>query len=1091
MRSKIFLITGFLLAFGSASMAEKRPPGTMTDGTFEVPAHGVYMSGGVSEDPGTGARISHVWGETVAGDFSRPGAANLPPGEPCRITAGYTVFELFSDRLPVSNLILTVDGGLPGLLVTNQSDIQLGISFEDDLSGLKSARVREDFAGTDIALNLNFGNFIDYTLGNDDGEYKFYFSFEDNAGNVTAPEIEASVILDTVPPETGKVVINNDEKFTSEYDVDLLLTSPADPGDFPTGVNAVRVSTDMGAVKNWSVFSFPSVTEAIIPWTLDTSTISGLRHVFAQFRDAAGNWSVVAASDTITYGTFSPGGQVGFQLVDDEVVQGPVYVETNRTLVTLILSWEEDSREEVKEIIVRRSGVSDKIFPANPIGSPPTQLEEYRIAQENADDGLITFQVFFKDFQGNESIPVNAEIYFNRNRPAEPVVTEIIPSSSSLTFHVEARGEVEDIRYIQFIPTAISSAAGADFAIVPWVQGQSTITYVDAGLVPNTPYEYTITAHEELEHSFPADAPAGGIYTLAEAPKFVSSPVGVEISVIQVSWGRGDNPPGTEYLMEWDLDSGFDCVQCNTSWIQETSHLVENLQRGTSYYFRVRAGNDKGIETEWTSLGIGVTQDYIQPLPPVNFYAESVSSTTIFWKWVRVPSTEDGFVIQSATEGVVATIPLIPLVTGYSYMETGLTPNTTYFRKIASFNGFNGDTTSLSTPAELIVTLPAPPTVPGRPITVVGNEMTVAWGANFNPADTAYFAQISANLEFTDLPDIPVEDSGWISDTTSLFRGLKPATTYYFRVYAKHRASDYRALTYLGAARTNTYGFNQDLELSNILEGWSLQIPPMAFEEDYGVQMEGDPYLFQTASIEAMKKATEKARQESNGYRFPIPGGLIEVSVSDVHGEPMSRSMKKSGKLVFHYPDSHPHDLVVDDFSTVASVRAAPIPSPEINYPSDYEKQVRTNTLRMWILDNHTFSWVKLPANSIDLNLEAVESGTNVLGVFAVMGAAMLEVGEVISYPVPFRPNGPNAGTGIGQTGSDTDGIRFTNLPQEGTIRIFGLKGNMIKEIFLTGNLIEAWDTRATDGEKAASGTYYWITEAGPNRKTGKLMIIR
>jgi hypothetical protein len=114
-------------------------------------------------------------------------------------------------------------------------------------------------------------------------------------------------------------------------------------------------------------------------------------------------------------------------------------------------------------------------------------------------------------------------------------------------------------------------------------------------------------------------------------------------------------------------------------------------------------------------------------------------------------------------------------------------------------------------------------------------------------------------------------------------------------------------------------------------------------------------------------------------------------------------------------------------------------------------------------------------------------------GVYAVIGAIDDSVRDVFAFPVPFRPNGPQAGTGQGQTGTEAAGITFTNVPQSGRIEIYTLDGRLVTKIAIPAGLIMPevkWDVRTAGGERAASGVYIWRVVAGGNAKTGKLMVI-
>jgi len=95
---------------------------------------------------------------------------------------------------------------------------------------------------------------------------------------------------------------------------------------------------------------------------------------------------------------------------------------------------------------------------------------------------------------------------------------------------------------------------------------------------------------------------------------------------------------------------------------------------------------------------------------------------------------------------------------------------------------------------------------------------------------------------------------------------------------------------------------------------------------------------------------------------------------------------------------------------------------------------------------------------------------------------------------VPFRPFGPDAGPGADQTGTENDGITFTNIPQKGDISVYTLDGQLVRKIDIAtyweppGKL--KWNVKNDSGAKVASGVYIWRAVSGSNSKTGKVMII-
>lgn len=89
-----------------------------------------------------------------------------------------------------------------------------------------------------------------------------------------------------------------------------------------------------------------------------------------------------------------------------------------------------------------------------------------------------------------------------------------------------------------------------------------------------------------------------------------------------------------------------------------------------------------------------------------------------------------------------------------------------------------------------------------------------------------------------------------------------------------------------------------------------------------------------------------------------------------------------------------------------------------------------------------------------------------------------------------FEPRLSDATSGRGERV-----VKFINLPQECTIRIFNIRGELIKEInhSASGNDgTESWDLRTKDGLDLAYGVYvYHVKAPGIGEKTGKIAIVK
>lgn len=156
--------------------------------------------------------------------------------------------------------------------------------------------------------------------------------------------------------------------------------------------------------------------------------------------------------------------------------------------------------------------------------------------------------------------------------------------------------------------------------------------------------------------------------------------------------------------------------------------------------------------------------------------------------------------------------------------------------------------------------------------------------------------------------------------------------------------------------------------------------------------------------------------------------------------------------------------------------------------------EVRVDTLDAWALDEKTKLWTLLPPAGLSEQDKTLTVSFRGPGVYSMIGALATTVEKVKAYPVPFRPNGPNAGTGAGQTGTEADGITFASMPQKGELSIYTLDGKLVRKLDIGSNLDVywnvKWDVKNSGGSRVASGVYIWRVVSGSNSKTGKVMVI-
>jgi hypothetical protein len=214
-----------------------------------------------------------------------------------------------------------------------------------------------------------------------------------------------------------------------------------------------------------------------------------------------------------------------------------------------------------------------------------------------------------------------------------------------------------------------------------------------------------------------------------------------------------------------------------------------------------------------------------------------------------------------------------------------------------------------------------------------------------------------------------------------------------------------------------------------------------------------------------IQEANQKAQDSGGLYQAPV--GLLEIAAYNTKGQRVS-ALAQPAQISVNYGD--------------AGTWLSGTPAP-----------VRTSTLSLWSLDQENRLWVKIPASQ-SMGAGVVAPITR-LSVFSLMGSASGSASDVYVFPTPWRPAGPHAGDGSGQSGSEAGGLTFSNLPSECSIRIYTLDGEKVRELHHSDTLgpvaQEKWDGNTAGGSHAASGVYLWRVESAQDGKNGKLMIIR
>ena len=299
-------------------------------------------------------------------------------------------------------------------------------------------------------------------------------------------------------------------------------------------------------------------------------------------------------------------------------------------------------------------------------------------------------------------------------------------------------------------------------------------SFVFSPLAPNTLYFVDVRVFNGNSSNNSIFAHLGSTVTLANQPGPGSASV-VLSNQITVAWGANNNPSGTLYEAQITQDPTFN-TGISISTTTSLTTTFPGLAPNTPYYMQVQAFNAGNAPTSFTTLGSTVTLE----VPPGFASFSGLTNNQLQANW-----TTNGNPAQTPYQVILSTAPnpgtnglatnVSSTTVNTSFVFSPLAPNTLYFVDVRVFNGANS---SSFTPLGSTVTLANQPD-PGSASIVLSNQITVVWGANNNPLNTLYQAEITQD---------PTFNSGIsISTTTSLtitFPGLTPNTPYYMRVQA-------------------------------------------------------------------------------------------------------------------------------------------------------------------------------------------------------------------------------------------------------------------------------------------------------------------
>ncbi len=393
-----------------------------------------------------------------------------------------------------------------------------------------------------------------WTLEGGDGPKTVHARFTDQAGNQLV--VTDDIFLDGTAP-VGTFVINNDETYTTAPAVTLNMSV--------TGASQMRFSADGSVWTDWEDYAATS------PWTLTGP--DGTFTVFGEFRDAALN--TIADDDEIILDTTFP--------VATLVINGDVALTNNPDVV----------------LTSTVTGATQMRFSNNGADwsawQPAGETLNWTLA---GDQGLNTVYGEYRDAAGNVT-PAEDDITLDSLAPEGTFVINGgagVTNNAAVTLTMTVTGADQ----MQFSNDGVTYEDPVPYASsYPW--------NLTAGDGPKTVHaRFTDTAGNlwQLSQDITLDTTAPEVPVLLAEPAFTAGLANT------LAWG---DIGAASYYLEAATEASFGSVAFNSGWVAATEHTFDALTDGQIYYYRLKAQDELGNETDWSGTAFS-TQDNTAPV---------------------------------------------------------------------------------------------------------------------------------------------------------------------------------------------------------------------------------------------------------------------------------------------------------------------------------------------------------------------------------------------------------------------------------------------------------------------------------------------
>lgn len=237
----------------------------------------------------------------------------------------------------------------------------------------------------------------------------------------------------------------------------------------------------------------------------------------------------------------------------------------------------------------------------------------------------------------------------------------------------------------------------------------TVVAYTDRAVQVGTTYFYRVAA---VNAAF-IGATSAQVSALVEAvPSIPTAPQNLTQTPgnaqVTLNWSAPTSANATTYNVYRSTGSGINGGAPLATGITGTTFVSSGLTNATDYFFRVAAVNNQGTGPMSNEVKGTPVAPPAAPGAPTNLQGLAGNAqVTLSWNMPVGSMVSSYTLYRSTAAGVTSATPVATNINGNSFVNTGLTNETTYFFRVAAVNA-NG-TSALSNEISVKPSAPAPP----------------------------------------------------------------------------------------------------------------------------------------------------------------------------------------------------------------------------------------------------------------------------------------------------------------------------------------------------------------------------------------------